>query len=413
MSFSDSDPQLAELVQYEIIVANYSHIAVTALFFYEYLITFTREVNQIWYPCHRRKVTGSTVLFFVNRYSAFMQRVLGILVILPWPGLNSNVCLTIRFNSVECFGGLTVIFSSCKIIEWTSNTLLEISYIIIAVFFALRVYAITMADWRPAVIVLILGLVLPSAVMYQQSVTTYFVLPPGSLLKGSVRSTFHQPAPADSKSIVGIISRSILILADLFVIVITLFKTFNVKMHASRAGVSAPLISLLVRDGSLYFLAIMFMNLLDIVLLRTIGYGAIADMITTISSILISRFILNLREIDLHDGFNANSINRSSGAYANDDLRAAEFSSIHFAYSNQLVGNMGASLNAGEDESQDEEPKADEDVRGSESYREYSTNSQVTAERPPSAPPRRAGEYVVGLESVLEVDETEASEIPV
>ncbi len=57
-----------------------------AVVFYEYVISFDDEVRLVW----RRKITGASVIFFLNRYLLVLQSV--ITVASYWP-VSNPVCL--------------------------------------------------------------------------------------------------------------------------------------------------------------------------------------------------------------------------------------------------------------------------------------------------------------------------------
>ena len=58
---------------------------------YEYSITFSLEVQQIW----KRKISWFPALFYVNRYATLMCTVILILMQFQWPGLVDTVSLFI------------------------------------------------------------------------------------------------------------------------------------------------------------------------------------------------------------------------------------------------------------------------------------------------------------------------------
>ncbi|CAL1699077.1 unnamed protein product [Somion occarium] len=312
-----SESGLAYIIYLETIIANYSHVAVAALFVYDMLLTFSQEVSHIW----ARRFTGMTVLFAVNRSSALAQKILIIMQMTPLNGMSTK--------------------RSAKHTSSKGKKLDVLSYLVIAFFFALRVYAITGRDWRPSLIVCFLGLGLPGAVTYQEVVTTYWVSTSPSPVNGGCQSNtafslrtylLYVSSPFVTVSLLtdghrlATITRCAAVAADLITLAITLRKTLNLRKVGSDAGVGTRLVSLLLRDGTLYFATILLLNTLDIILLHTTGFGAVADVITTLSIILISRSMLNLREIYPEDGHTS----------------AAQFSTIRFASS--VIGTLGAPL---------------------------------------------------------------------
>ncbi|KAI0786301.1 hypothetical protein C8Q75DRAFT_808694 [Abortiporus biennis] len=56
----------------QMFLANFCGVAATALLYYDLSLTLSSEIRCIW----RRKPTGATVLFFVNRYGTLVNRTL-------------------------------------------------------------------------------------------------------------------------------------------------------------------------------------------------------------------------------------------------------------------------------------------------------------------------------------------------
>ncbi|KAI0821890.1 hypothetical protein BC628DRAFT_785475 [Trametes gibbosa] len=136
---SSSPP--AELEAYvQLAVANYIHISATALLVYDTFLTAGREVSLIW--------TGPggtwrlSVLYATNRYSALLNRLMIILERVEWPGQSKKVCTAIL---------------------WLDALFLVITWLSIAAFSALRVYALGGKRLWLLMLVLCFALVLPAA----------------------------------------------------------------------------------------------------------------------------------------------------------------------------------------------------------------------------------------------------------
>ncbi|KAI0722609.1 hypothetical protein C8Q76DRAFT_782827 [Earliella scabrosa] len=63
-------------------VGSYMNVATGALYAFEYVVTFDREVNLFW----KRKITMASVLFIANRYLALVTRFMGF----PYPIEDQN-----------------------------------------------------------------------------------------------------------------------------------------------------------------------------------------------------------------------------------------------------------------------------------------------------------------------------------
>ncbi|THG96397.1 hypothetical protein EW026_g5432 [Hermanssonia centrifuga] len=126
-----------------------------------------------------------------------------------------------------------------------------------------------------------------------------------------------------------------MIAADILVLVLTWMKTYRNYKEATRVGLQAKVSSLLLRDGTTYFIALLLMNIAQVVLKTLPSLGGDSpigiSVISTLNPILISRFLLNLREAGQSD--NQQSLSSFS---------APRF---HVPTLPTLIGNMGEELN--------------------------------------------------------------------
>ncbi|TCD62758.1 hypothetical protein EIP91_006430 [Steccherinum ochraceum] len=325
MSYANEPANSASEIELEIIAANYTHIAVAAVFLYDTLLTLPKEIDQIWLS----KFSGATILYFVNRYCLLAQKILIFMQLFPWGSINVRLAFTMATDSS---------FHSCTAISWTNEILLVATFLVIALFFSLRIYAIRDRNLSEAVAVLALGCVLPALGLYQQATISLTVVRVPIL--GFVLCDEKSTISFDIYSRLATAGRVTITVSDLLVLILTLIKTFKIRRLAAEHDLRTPLVTLLLRDGSLYFAAIFTFNLLDIVLLQVGAFGAVADVVTTFSVILIARFILNLRTVHRRGDDSISS--------------RAEFSSIRFT--DVLVGTLGASLVHGEDQPNVDEP---------------------------------------------------------
>ncbi|KAJ3483238.1 hypothetical protein NLI96_g6457 [Meripilus lineatus] len=130
------------------------------------------------------------------------------------------------------------------------------------------------------------------------------------------------------------------IVLHLFIMALTWVKTYGIKQDARKAGFEASLVTLLIRDGTLYFGGHLLINIIGIIINYTIpGDGELSPLSSysyTFSSILFTRFILNLRLVDN----DSKSIDTT-----------LHYSSINFATS--FAGNMGAPLESNSEDTED------------------------------------------------------------
>ncbi|KAJ8488980.1 hypothetical protein ONZ51_g3219 [Trametes cubensis] len=139
-------------------------------------------------------------------------------------------------------------------------------YFIVATFSTLRVYAIWNKDWRPALLVLLIGLCVPVANMYHYipSIPGAFAWP----LYGCGEATPLSDAQLANREL-AIAIHSCAIAADLLVLILTWVKTYHIKKMAGILEANASFSTLILRDGSLYFGAMLILNVADLIITRS------------------------------------------------------------------------------------------------------------------------------------------------
>ncbi|EMD32068.1 hypothetical protein CERSUDRAFT_108991 [Gelatoporia subvermispora B] len=224
-------------------------------------------------------------------------------------------------------------------------------YALWAAFSAMRVYAIGNNSWMLAVLAGLFGMV-PFAtsvnilcfisscwiIQYQSFPTQVSGIEalPGV---GSWCLEFSDMSQTEQmkyvNSVLTIAARVCGITSDAIVLVETWRKTYSIKRDAMRHNIRTPLATMLMRDGTLYFVFILSLNVLD-----TIGKAFnIFDYTPTFMipsfSIIISRFLLNLRQLGSEPYGNgaSDTSGRDSGQSQSAGLRFASF-----------IDNMGEDL---------------------------------------------------------------------
>ncbi|KAI0774589.1 hypothetical protein C8Q74DRAFT_1199632 [Fomes fomentarius] len=169
---------------------------------YEYLITFDREVKLFW----KRAITGSSILFIVNRYLPLVCTALGI---------RSSDPTTNK------------VIASCAALYYMSETLDVLQYLPWALFSTLRAYALlSSGTWRR-----------------QWSISTLILLSSLAPLVVNFVSSFV---------LVTIISRVCLVTSDLLVIFITWKATYKTSREIKVLGQGSSLSSILFRNGECF-----------------------------------------------------------------------------------------------------------------------------------------------------------------
>lgn len=131
---SGYSPQEAAIIDMkEITAQDYSLTAASVLVLLEHIATFPQEFQIYW----RRKLTGVTYIFLINRYLLLLFAFITLSSLNPWP----------TPLSCEVIGAIFHV------------SLLVLIQIMIAVFSTLRAYAISGCKLGPSVFVLLFGLV--------------------------------------------------------------------------------------------------------------------------------------------------------------------------------------------------------------------------------------------------------------
>ncbi|KAI0660893.1 hypothetical protein C8Q70DRAFT_1099302 [Cubamyces menziesii] len=244
-------------------------MAAFALICYEYLITLDREVALIW----GRKFTGATVLFVLNRYLALFKYPIYIADLIP---ISDKVRVQL-----------------CNITNILGKVLEILPYAVWTSFSTLRIYAICQQSWKIALLV-----ALPASVplatniyLYSQTFAANYPQPIGCVWLNTVPHHIYS-------STVLIFTRSSVITADVLVLLITWWKTYDIRRLAAQTDVKVSLTSLIVRDGTIYFLVLLYMNTIHIVLSLTGRFTFTITFEEPLTTILVSRFLLNLREVN-------------------------------------------------------------------------------------------------------------------
>ncbi|PFH49358.1 hypothetical protein AMATHDRAFT_81343 [Amanita thiersii Skay4041] len=265
------DPQFASTAEH-LMAAKMFSLASCVMIFYEVLITMDEEVERIW----KRKFTPVTFLWFLNRYLS----PLGYIVIIvsfhdPW--------------SIPVCNRYVLFPEALKIV--TSFT--------IGVIFILRLYAI----YQRSTAMVIAGTMLLAAELavkiWAFTDGTSLTLPPG--LVGCILVGRH-----DARFVCTWIAELVF---DSVVFFATLIRVISHHRVLKRTT-HLTLIDVIMRDGVVYFAVIFIANLVTVLmfLLAPPDIKAVnASFSTLITSLMVSRLMLNLRGVGLaqpgNDGF--------------------------------------------------------------------------------------------------------------
>ncbi|KAI0783790.1 hypothetical protein C8Q75DRAFT_736618 [Abortiporus biennis] len=304
MSDSSDDVEMLWGIYFNAI--SYTSMAAFAL--HEYCLTFDREVEHIWKKRHNLL----SIIFVVNRYTVLIG------------ALGATFSQFVLYTRLSCLG---LIFTVSGSIICSEAALIS--------FFVIRTWAIWGRHPLPLLVLTPLGLgviVLDALLNFSlgfrgisnlQSPYGGCIIVPtfsGDLGNNSLRFISAVQDAAASLSI----TFSFLVLTG------TLAKTLVLKRAADRVGIKGNLISLLIRDGSVYLCLTLIVDILQPVLFNIGGkdtsLSIIAGPVTWFRPIVISRMILDLKNI--------NKIPSAS----HPSWSTAQMSTVQF------MGNVGAPL---------------------------------------------------------------------
>ncbi|KAI0640671.1 hypothetical protein C8Q79DRAFT_920877, partial [Trametes meyenii] len=297
---------------------------------YDFLLTLDREVELFW----SRGLNGASVLFFVTRY---------------WTLFLYVVVDSITFVQLSdtCFFNLTYIISSCAYATRVQAVLGILQYLPFAAFSALRVLALSRMNWPLAVVVLILsiGPAITNFARFGLGITGSNVATIGC--QPTVNVTVLQG------KILSVVSRTTLIIADLLVIIVTVFATRNRGTAPLRRLRRSSLGDVLFYNGPV----LLVFNVLQVVLTH-ISIGPPKHELTrcfavSLTAIFVCRFLCDLQTAS------KNSI--ELGESGTLQSSSEEVESLGFA---RVLGSLGASVDyhgAGDGHVADGELNCEED----------------------------------------------------
>ncbi|KAJ3541313.1 hypothetical protein NM688_g6102 [Phlebia brevispora] len=288
---------------------NYAIVTSITLAGYEYLLGLDHEYRLLF----RRKWTAVTWLSIANRY--FMLAVV-ITAVMPIGAGR----LFYRCHNVP----LSNLISSVPLLPM----------VIAALFSALRVFALLERSVAVAAFVLLLGLV-----------------PVATNAVGINRTTYEyvDDPVLGASCYVGLGTRLAVIVADIVVVAVTWLKTYQQVRQAYSIGLRG-VSSTLLKDGSIYFIALLVLNVVQLIIeiLPTSVVGnPVAYVTNIIQRILISRFLINLRQAG--EGANNSTTLTSFSQFSAPNFRLPSLAA------ESVIGPIGEQLDFGEQQTWDED----------------------------------------------------------
>ncbi|KAH9829881.1 uncharacterized protein C8Q71DRAFT_392556 [Rhodofomes roseus] len=298
------------LVEYakESFTENCCAAAAVALLIYDWAVTLGQEFRYVW----RSSFRGYTALFFLNRIN-MLGMIVGILLgLVPW--YSGEVCKA-----------AVLVLASFQILN----------FFVWAVVSSLRVYAISNRNLWLSLLTFALAMVPFATNLYNYVESSYFI----SDFKVLVACEYTQNYSDSLGMKLLILTRVSVILADGLVLMVT-WRHLRGTLKSSRIGTNRVSLGLLLlRDGTLYFLLLLLLNVAQIIAVLDFGqnFDPIPDFIFPITCIIISRFILNLRRFSSSTGDPLESHSWTSGP----DDRPGHTSGVPRSYLSSIMFRSG------------------------------------------------------------------------
>ncbi|KAI0783711.1 hypothetical protein C8Q75DRAFT_833280 [Abortiporus biennis] len=293
-------------------IENYCILASSVLLFFDTILTFPKEVQRIW----RRRFTGATFIYALTRYVNVAERITLVVSLFVQPALG---------NDAPCVPVLRI-----------DDILNDLNLAAVGAFTALRLFGIYGMAWSLLMLIVIIWAARITLTVYTQvSYTPVSFGPPLWGCGGAFNISDDLLYRFDT------ISNALMLASDVLLIVLTWVKTWSVRRSSAKFGFKTPLATLLLRDGTVYFVIILVIQIFAIISSQ-VGSGFILwDVWTYFAQILIviflCRFMLNLRGVNL-----GSTIQDESQLATSQNNTLTRLSDLHFA--TNMVGNLAAPL---------------------------------------------------------------------
>ncbi|EMD33242.1 hypothetical protein CERSUDRAFT_98836 [Gelatoporia subvermispora B] len=265
------------------VIGRYCVVASAALTVYDHICTIPQEVHFIW-GC---KLTSTVVLFYANRFLILVYAILNVILdFFPFRILDEPHSPL----DAECELYIWLLVLSCTSSSYTTDALVLCLSVLWAAFSATRVYALSGGSRLLAFGVALLSLVPVGTNAYTS-------------LYGINWQMINFPVLGPQLEIG---ARTAIIFADTMVLIITWSKTWATVRIAREHNVKMPVMTILLRDGTFYFIGLLSLNVLNIVGITTNAFTLATLFLTPLSSAIITHFLLNLRQVALDSDYDDN-----------------------------------------------------------------------------------------------------------
>jgi len=255
-------------------VNRYFQLIAYTILIHEYCLTFTLEVERFW---GRKKATWVTIFFFLNRYYVPLGQIPGFLLNFWYPRSHNNQMI-------------------CHHLELYDHTYAFVVQVIVSAMLIMRTYALYGRSLRvlaltTSVMLVLIGFgcwdVISKKAEYKE--THEFIPMEYFVINGCT-------SPMDETLALKYVNTWGTLLAfDTLIFGLTLYK----MLLSLRSGYESSILTLMLRDGSLYFGIMVAFNVANLV---TFVYGGtfnricVTYFVNSLSSVMITRLMLNMRD---------------------------------------------------------------------------------------------------------------------
>ncbi|KAK7046435.1 hypothetical protein R3P38DRAFT_2873789 [Favolaschia claudopus] len=244
-----------------------------ALLFYDYLLTLDLEISRYW----GSRFSWPTVLFFINRYGALLGNV-PVIVQKFWSAPESSALIPHKLTT-------------CQHLELYHQWFVITTQILIGVMLIFRTYALYERNRTILILMLMVGAGVVAACIWGTIFSGKAQVVLGPLHLGCTYTIIN------SQTVALIVAWASMAIFDILIFFLTLYKALS-----QRYLVGVQLLHILLRDGSIYFGVVVVSNLCNIMTFIFGGpftRGVATTFTNIISSIMISRLMLNIRDPSL------------------------------------------------------------------------------------------------------------------
>ncbi|KAH9924195.1 uncharacterized protein B0H18DRAFT_1012769 [Fomitopsis serialis] len=257
-------PDNPDAERYQVFLHNYLHLVGITIFYYDYALTFGAEYSRIWkHPTGTRR----NYMFLLNRYLSFLG------------DIAVNVGNFYAFKTTH----------SCSQYAFYRQALLIVAQVVVGLILTLRTSALYNRNKYVTGSIVAVGLSLAGLAIYAVNGQRESISLSGGCHTAAARKTAIRIAVAWES----------LFVFDLMIFSLTMYKTWKTRLlHSSRTD-KLDLLSLISRDGAMYFAVMASVNLantLTFYLLQPLLRGVLSTFASSVSVTMMSRLMLNLHE---------------------------------------------------------------------------------------------------------------------